>query len=522
MNCRSVTHSLPLHDFLENTSQGTALKAAVRALIQAVSGPPQGDRARPRVYLVGGAIREILDQRPPHDFDLEVFGLSFEELEAGLVGTKVGSVHRCGRTFSILKWVIPEVGSEPVDVSVASTTCALEASRRRDFTVNSMMWDFDQRQLLDPWDGYGDLKKRRLRMVDAVRFAEDPLRVYRAAQFASRLGYHLDPECRQLCIELNQTGQLDNLPKERLHEEWRKLVVVSEQPSLGLQMLKEWGVLARHYPELDVLSSIPQDPRWHPEGDVWIHTLLVVDAAAWVARRDGLDSKASSIALFGALCHDLGKATTTIREADSELPQGFRVSAHGHEAAGVEPATCFLSKLCLGNQVDQAILECVSEHMRPGSLHKAWSRGELSPGQLRSAFRRLVKALPHCLIFEEAGFAAFMTVCEADKRGRGEEGLLSQQLWSKCDEAMLAERNALRSLACANTELLRPLWGDSGSLKSCSQTLLQGRDLLELGLKPGPLLGKLISTIERERDEGRIETREQAIEWVRQSELVAG
>ncbi len=473
-----------------------------------------------RVFLVGGAIREILDARSPHDFDLEVFGLTSNQLEQGLLSLRFGSVHRCGRTFSVLKWVIPEVGPEPIDISVASASCPIEASRRRDFTVNSMMWDFEKSELLDPWDGHGDLKRRSLRMVDPVRFAEDPLRVYRAAQFASRLGYALDPACRKLCIELNQTGKLDSLPKERLHEEWRKLIVVSPQPSIGLQMLKEWGVLARHYPELDILDSVPQDPRWHPEGDVWIHTLLVVDSAAYLAGRDDLDLRARTIALFGALCHDLGKVTTTVREEDRDIAQGFRITARGHEEAGVEPTLRFLSKMCLGSQVEQAILECVSQHMRPGSLQKTWSRGELSPSQLRSAFRRLVKSLPHCMVFEEAGFSAFMTVCEADKRGRGAEGVLSHRLWSGLDEETLVERNALRSLACDNTELLRPLWGDSGSLKICSQTLLQGRDLLELGLKPGPLLGKLISSIERERDEGRIETREQALEWVRQVQMV--
>jgi tRNA nucleotidyltransferase (CCA-adding enzyme) len=266
-----------------------------------------------RAYLVGGCVRSALMQEPVEDFDVEVFGLPATRLEE-ILGV-LGKFNRVGRAFGIYKlggWPIDVglprrerktgTGHRAFDINIDPQMSVPEAARRRDFTVNALYFDCLSGTIEDPLGGLADLEARLLRHC-SDRFTEDPLRVLRAMQFAARLPAKVAPETVRLCSTLDPEG----LSPERYFAEWEKLLLKGCVPSRGLAFLKEAGWL-RFFPELEALSGCPQDPRWHPEGDVWTHTLHCMDAFA----RERLgDREEDLIVGFAVLCHDMGKPATT-------------------------------------------------------------------------------------------------------------------------------------------------------------------------------------------------------------------
>jgi tRNA nucleotidyltransferase (CCA-adding enzyme) len=182
-----------------------------------------------------------------------------------------------------------------------------EASFRRDFTINAMGYDIEQRKFIDPHNAEEDMKKKSLRHINDKTFIEDPLRVYRGIQFSARFGYSLAKETNLLCKKMVEDGLLEELPKERIYIEFKKLLLKSQKPSIGFELMRELGIL-RYYPELEAIIDIPQSPIWHPEGDVWIHSLMSIDKM--VEFKTG-DEKQDLKMMFAVLCHDLGKATHT-------------------------------------------------------------------------------------------------------------------------------------------------------------------------------------------------------------------
>jgi tRNA nucleotidyltransferase (CCA-adding enzyme) len=266
-----------------------------------------------RVWLTGGCVRDLALGRQPRDLDIEVVGLPPGQVHALLAAHF--PVQFVGKAFEVFK-----LQGLPVDLSIPSRMSAEatslpgllrqadpgmpieEALARRDFTINAMAWDPDTMELRDPFNGRDDLDARILRHTSA-RFAEDPLRVLRGMQLSARFELTVAPETVTLCRSLSQEGQ----PSERLWEEWKKLLLQGRKPSLGLQFLRHCGWL-RFYPELEALQGCPQDPVWHPEGDVWIHTLHCLDWFA--AERSGHEADDLAVGL-GVLCHDFGKPATT-------------------------------------------------------------------------------------------------------------------------------------------------------------------------------------------------------------------
>jgi tRNA nucleotidyltransferase (CCA-adding enzyme) len=198
-----------------------------------------------------------------------------------------------------------------------------EAARRRDFTINAMLFDPATGELVDPWGGRADLEARRLRAVDTATFGDDPLRALRALQLAARFELQVDEATARLCASM----PLRELPADRVFGEIEKLLLKARRPSLGLVLAREWGMLEAIAPELVPMAATPQDPEWHPEGDVWTHTLQVVDEAR--ALLEGLedDHPRQLAVMLGALCHDLGKPATT------RFEEG-RFRSRGHEEAG--------------------------------------------------------------------------------------------------------------------------------------------------------------------------------------------
>jgi tRNA nucleotidyltransferase (CCA-adding enzyme) len=320
-----------------------------------------------RAFLVGGAVRDALCGETVTDIDIEVYGLVPAVIESVL--RRFARVDVVGRAFGVFK-----LHGWPIDVSLPRRESRTgprhqdfivegdphmtleEAAQRRDFTINALSWDWRQRILLDPCGGMEDLRKKRLRHI-STRFAEDPLRVLRGMQFIARFELQADPATVSLCQQLSQ----QHLPPERLFEEWRKLILKGRSISSGLQFLKVTGWL-QYYPELAALCGCEQDPHWHPEGDVWQHTLHCMDAYA--ASRIG-DPWEDLVVGLAVLCHDMGKPLTSFKDDEG------RIRSPRHDIEGVPLAERFLQRMTRQKAIFDAVLPLVREHMRPHDLYSS-------------------------------------------------------------------------------------------------------------------------------------------------------
>ena len=467
---------------------------AVRAL-----APVRADFP-PRALLVGGFVRDALLGKATTDADVEVYGVPRDHVEALVEGLFPGRVNTVGRSFGVLKVHL----ATEIDMDVAlprsdSKTGAghrgfavlgdpflrfEEASRRRDFTVNALACDPLTGEILDAHGGLEDLANRALRAVDARTFPEDPLRVWRAFQFAARLDFRVDPETLRLLTSMVRRGDLSELSKERVTDEIKKLLAAT-RPSVGLALAAATGAIAASFPELEALAATPQDPEWHPEGDVWVHTLMVVDEASAVVRRGtwGLCGQEPLYVVLGALLHDLGKAATTGR---TQKDGRSRIVSPRHEAAGEGPVRAVLSRLTFGEEAERVVLAIVRWHLSPGSLYYALERGELDERSYANAVRKVLKRI------HPVRWQALIAACEGDWRGRAIEGVSSMRFdpGLRFAEAIAAEQ--------LDVTPVKPL--------------VQGRDVLALGVAAGPEIGRLVRAVEEARDRGEIGNRAEALE----------
>jgi tRNA nucleotidyltransferase (CCA-adding enzyme) len=430
---------------------------------------------------VGGVVRDLLLGLPVHDYDVEVYGLTSAALRAVLAG--VGRVDEVGQAFTVFKLSglqdVPgsvDVGLPRKDSKVGPGHRGIavrgdpvldvaQAARRRDFTINAMLLDPATSELVDPWNGREDLEARRLRAVDAASFGDDPLRALRALQFAARFELQVDDATARLCASM----PLGELPPDRVFGEIEKLLLKARRPSLGLALAREWGMLEAMAPELVPLASTPQDPEWHPEGDVWTHTLQVVDEARTLLEGLEDDRPRQLTVMLGALCHDLGKPATT------RFEEG-RVRSRGHEEAGLPPTAALLDRWNVftrqGYDVRAQVLALVAQHLKPGQLYD--DRERVSDG----AIRRLARKCEPDLLYRVA-----RADCLGRRPGRFEP------------VAMEWFRERVRVLNVA----VRP-----------PEPLLKGRDLLELGLQPGPLVGEVLRAVYEKQLDGTVTTLEEA------------
>lgn len=425
-----------------------------------------------RVWLVGGSVRDLVLGRQPRDLDLEVLGLPPGQVYALLADHF--SVQFVGKAFQVFK-----LQGLPVDLSIPSRMLVDdtpppgllrqadpdmsidEALARRDFTINAMAWDPDTMELRDPFNGHGDLDSQVLRHA-STRFAEDPLRVLRGMQLSARFELTVAPETVALCHTLSQEGQ----PSERLWVEWKKLLLHGHKLSLGLHFLRQCGWL-RFYPELAALQGCPQDPIWHPEGDVWIHTLHCLD---WFAtERTGHEPDDLAVGL-GILCHDFGKPATT-REEDG------RVTSRGHESEGAGPTRCFLERLTNQHDLIDEVIPLVCCHLRPRVLHEAKASD--------SAVRRLARQVHR--------IDRLVRVARADHAGRPPkqfDGFPAGDWLLTLAQQLAVDRRA-------------PL------------PIVMGRHLLELGLQPGPDMGRLLDDCYEAQLDGDFRTLEDGLAYVK-------
>jgi tRNA nucleotidyltransferase (CCA-adding enzyme) len=435
-----------------------------------------------RPYLVGGAVRDSLLGLPVKDFDVEVFGLPADRLEAVLRAH--GRPDAVGQAFRVYKLsgvagvlgsldvALPRrdskrgPGHRGIGVEGDPGMPVAEAARRRDFTMNAMLLDPQTGELVDPWGGQSDLAARRLRAVDASTFGEDPLRALRAVQLAARYELAVDPATAALCASM----PIAELPAERVFGEVEKLLLRARRPSLGLALAREWGMLPVLAPELVPLERTPQDPAWHPEGDVWTHTLQVVDEAVPLAAELEPDRPRRLALMLGALCHDLGKPSTTAFEDG-------RIRSRGHEEAGVAPSAALLDRWgvrsLLGYDLRGQVLALVAHHLKPGQLYD--DRERVSDG----AIRRLAARCEPDLLYR---------VARADCLGR-HPGVFDPV-------AMEWFRERVRQLDVAR----RP-----------PDPILKGRDVLALGVSPGPLVGRLVRAVYERQLDGAVTSLDEAI-----------
>jgi len=417
-----------------------------------------------RALVVGGWVRDRLLGLPSRDVDLEVYGLDVDPLES-LLGA-FGTVRRVGRAFPVLlvqglglQVSLPRRDSAPSEArgSLDAVDPALDlasASRRRDLTINSIAWDPLADRLHDPHGGLRDLERRVLRATDERHFGEDPLRGLRVAQLAARFEMQPDTRLRALCRALDLSG----VAPERQLEEFRKLLLLPKRPSLGLSLLHDTGLLD-HYPELLALVGVPQDPLWHPEGEVWRHTLMVVDEAAML--RVGDDAE-DAVLLFAALCHDLGKPATTIEE-------GGRIRSPRHDVVGAKIAEHLLARLRAPGHLCSAVSVLVRYHLAPALYVREGARPR--------GYRRLARRLGAAGVSPEL----LRRVARADHLGRTTEEAIARRF--PAGDEFLAQ---IRALEIDTTP---------------PRDAVLGRHVLARGVPPGPEVGRILARCRELQDE---------------------
>jgi len=427
-----------------------------------------------RAWLVGGSVRDLCLGLQPKDFDVEVYGLEEEVLLHTVAA--LGRCEEVGRHFGVIKlWLEGHV----IDIALPRTerkTAAghrgfavhpdphldpATACQRRDFSINAMMCDPLSGDFLDPAGGRADLAAGILRHVSPA-FVEDPLRPLRAMQFAARFGLRLHPATAALCETV--LVEAASLPDSRIWGEWQKWAL-SDTPSCGLLALQESGWLTI-YPELEALVGCPQSPRWHPEGDVWPHTLQVVDQAARIAGERKLSGRQREYLLFAALCHDLGKPAVTVTDT-----QGNIVSP-GHSEQGIGCTERFLQRIGAPNRIMENIRPLVREHM-------CHVHSEPTP--------RAIRRLAHRL--SPQSIAMWEMLVEADASGRAPaKPSRPAYPWLQHAESMQHQHE-------------KP------------QPLANGAMLMELGVQPGPDMGKLLTRAYEAQLDGIFDDTDGARRW---------
>ena len=440
-------------------------------------------KAGGQVFLVGGAVRDSLLGREPKDFDLEVHLLGLDEVAAVL--SKFGSSSQVGKSFGVFVVSEKSADGSVVDVEVAlprserpgksgrQSDFAVqvdpfmgprEAARRRDLSVNALMLDMHSGELLDFFGGVEDLEQGVLRHV-SEKFSEDPLRVLRVAQFAGRFGFSVAPELEAVCASLAHLLSVDKVvaPERRL-DELVKLLVKSKRPSDGLRFLERVGALAHVLPAVAVLRRVPQDARFHPEGDALEHSFLVVDAARKLSD--------DPVVLLAALLHDSGKGLVSVVDGD-------RVSSHGHEVVSAALVEDALGRMKAPKALVRQVAVLCREHMVP--LHSDVSD--------RVARRLLVR-------LGDVDHVKLALLVQADVSGRGRFEPLPAKavdLFSRMDRLV-------------SSKAVEPV--------------LMGRHLLALGLRPGPRFGVLLKAAFDAQLDGDVDSVDSALDFLRSKGLL--
>ena len=432
-----------------------------------------------KCYLVGGAVRDLVLGVESKDLDIEVFGMNSDKLTTAL--KPFGKVQAdVGKSFSVIKlytkqdhydFSLPRRerkagrGHKGFVIEADPTMTAEEAASRRDFTFNALMMDLETDEVLDFFGGKEDLERGILRHIGPA-FAEDPLRVLRGFQFAGRFNLKAEPVTAEMCRSLLK--EYDTFPVERIWTEWHKWALKSTKPSAGLQFLVDTGWV-EVYPEIKDLIGTTQEYEWHPEGDVFIHTKHVVDAAVEVADREGIYGYDRVMYLIAALMHDFGKPATT------EFKDG-RWRSHMHARVGADMAPAFLEKIGAPKKIAIKIPPIVAEHLCHTHIK-----------DLKNV-RKLSKRL------EPANIKELCWVIEADCSGRPPK-----------PKKLPEEAATIRNMAL-----------EDGIFLGTPKPIVTGKMILATGwLQPGKKLGQALKDAYADQLKCRINNEEDAADWIR-------
>ncbi len=455
---------------------------------------------RDDVYAVGGYVRDLLRKCPSPDVDILVARHDLETIVRRL--EKHGRVDLVGKSFGIIKFT---VRGRTYDVALPRTDRAVAAVlrghkdilvaadpdlpvekdlERRDFRTNSMALRLSDGLLIDPFEGRKDTLAKRIRLTDPAAFPEDPLRVLRVARFASVLGFKVDPAVYPLARSVDLAG----LSPERVNDEMFKVLLRSPRPSVGLEEMFRLGVLEKWFPELQALALVIQDSVFHPETDafghhtVWAHTKLSVDQAAALGRISNLAEPKRLALLLAALYHDLGKVSTT----RWEYKRGrMAVTSCGHDIQSERAARRVLARFKVqtwsGVDIGRLVPLLIRTHHRAGEI---WTNRE---SVTKKAFNRLAADV-------QGEIELLVLLDAADRAGRGTRlvrGLDRQARW------LFKKFEELR----VNRETIKPL--------------VMGRDLIKLGVPPGPAMGQLLKKLYKAQLDNGFETKAQGLEKAR-------
>ncbi|MEK9156582.1 MAG: HD domain-containing protein [Patescibacteria group bacterium] len=494
------------------------LSEFVQAFALRIANEPQTGSQVPRVFYVGGTVRDRVRGIEAYDVDVEVYGVAATRVQELLEEIAGESVDAFGVAFGVYKI---SCADGVVDVALPRSESKKgkghkgfsitgdphlsfeDALRRRDFTMNAMLADVLTGEIIDPYHGKDDIVHGLLRVVDERTFVEDPLRIYRGMQFVARFDFAVEEKSMKLFCEMAQSPELDTLSLERVTEEWRKMLR-SEHPEKGLRFLEETGLLAR-YPELYVLCTTEQDSRWHPEGSVWEHVILScrtpilsgkpvgvnrhpAHQERWIPGQARNDEGEFDLVTYrlALLLHDVGKGVVTKKI-------GKKISDEGHADAGIEITKRFFNRFTFGDDCEKDVLVCVKFHEVLPELYRKAHAGDFTEAQSANALR---------ILWRDVGVdrvPLFLAVCEANARGRDlplDDRPYPVRVWAE----ELSHRYGLFAAA--------------------AEPLLSGADVQNIALRlacpipQGKKFGMLLADIELARDRGEIVTRNDAIGYL--------
>lgn len=444
-----------------------------------------------RAYLVGGCVRDMLMGIEPKDMDIEVYNIQPDDLERLL--SKFGKVNLVGKQFAVYKLGLLDIsiprterltgkGHRAFDIVPDPYISPTIAVQRRDLTVNAIMYDPLTGEIVDPTGGARDLASQTLRAVNPDTFIEDPLRVYRVMQFMARFKFNPDRSLTELCRLMVERGDLDYLPKERIFEEFTKLLVKGVQPSLGLEFARHIGVIDRYFPEMVALIGVPQEPEWHGEGDVWTHTVMTADAGAEL--REGAQIMKPRTFMFACLCHDFGKPYVT------EII-GERVRSLGHEDAGIGPTKSFLNRMTTESGFIAQVVWLVANHLKARMMYNSYLKG--SPPR-RSAFVKMKREMEALGMTQK--YLSALTL--ADNFGR----VTSVVKMRDAETAMAWFLQQIRDVEVPEAKLAGPV------------QLVTGKDLITMGMTPGPKFKTILDQAYVYQVDNRITDKSQMLAYV--------
>lgn len=408
-------------------------------------------------YFVGGYVRDSILDIPNKDIDIEIHGIKPEILKNIL--SELGDIQTIGNAFGIynlkgydLDIALPRkercigTGHKDFEVYVDPYIGTHAAARRRDFTINALMKNILTGEIVDEFNGLNDLKNHIIRHVDSSTFREDSLRVLRACQFAARFNFKIASETINLC----KTMDLSTMPKERIAGELSKALLKAKKPSVFFNSLYECEQ-TKWFKEVYTLKGIKQDSEYHPEGDVYMHTMSVLDQAGGLFPT-GIDNPDRYLPfMLSALCHDFGKVNTT------EINSKGRLCALNYEITGIPIANDFLGRIYNNKGFIKYVDNMIKYHMKA-----------------HSCFNNRSKTKTTNLMFDKLLYPKdFILLVYADSTGHDLDNLDNRQF------------NMFLEKAMTESGFLTDRYLDYG--KRISESHITAEDLINIGLKPSPL-----------------------------------